>query len=65
MRDKPYLAQTRYLASILSMMSDMKEKSRTLTLSDKSTNLVLRVPEYIILSFQVNYSKVLLVKNPL
>lgn len=45
-------------------MHDMKEKSRTHTLSNKSTNLVLNVPEYIILSFQVNYFKILLVKNP-
>lgn len=45
-------------------MCDMKEMSRTHTLSNKSTNLVLNVPEYIILSFQMNYFKVLLVKSP-
>lgn len=65
MRDRHYLAKLRHLASILRMMSDMKKKSRTLTLFNRCTSLVLNVPEYIILSFQVNYSKVLLVKNPL
>lgn len=65
MRDEPYLPKLRHLASILCRLSDLKEKSRTLTLFNKSTNLVLNVPEYIILFFQVNYSKVLLVKNPL